>query len=450
MHVGSVSRPNLQQRSRLNGCTSGNYSTDRVAEHHFLSAWQRCVKLGSPLNGPRTRSIPTAEVLLRLRKRHRTLIKAASPHLLTLQEMVDGEEPYAVLLLDGEARILDMLADRRTGACGAQINLFPGGSLAEEDIGNNGPGTALATGRAICFSGFEHYNQALLQWHTMGVPILTAGGRQIGAMGVFLPRNRVCDKTMNQLVLQARLLGHTFRPSAGTAPEEPPPGNTGSRSDQLRMAMRIMGGFAHEVRNPLAIIRGFAQLLLEGKANDQVDHYLSLIVDEVDRINERIKGFISLSSFEDGDYQELDIATLVRDVDLLLQGYAFLNGVRLLVETEPGIGSVRGNAEQLRQVILNLVNNALESTPTGGTVVLRAARSEDKVQITVIDNGQGIAEETMPRVFEPFFSTRDGVGLGLAISEDIIHRHGGTIELESVPGQGTTATVRLPVYSSSE
>lgn len=434
MCVGPVSTPDLQL---LRGSCS--------EENHFLRAWQRCVQLGSPLNGPRTQSIPTAEALLKLRQQHRELIETASPYLLTLQEAVASEPSYAVILLNNEGDVLDLLVDRRTAVSGARVNLVPGGSLAEKDIGNNGPGTALVTGRAICFSGFEHYNQTLLKWQTMGVPILTAGGRQIGALGVFLPRySTERENAMSQLIVQTRLLGHAFRPSADTATRELPRKDTVPRSDQVRMAMRIMGGFAHEVRNPLAIIRGFAQLLLEGKATDQVNHYLSLIVEEVDRINERIRGFISLSSFEDGDYQKLDVRTLINDVDLLLQGYVFLNGVRLLVETEPGIGSVQGNAEQLRQVILNLVNNALESASAGGTVVLRAAGNEDEVRITVTDNGQGIAKETMPRVFEPFFSTRDGVGLGLAISEDIIHRHGGTIELESTPGQGTTATVTLP------
>lgn len=434
MHGGPASKQDRRYHSRL-----------FYQENHFINAWRRCVKLGSPLHGPRTRSIPATATLSELRKQHRELLETASPFLLTLQEAVEAEPSYAVLLVDTRARILDLRADQWTTTCGAQVNLFPGASVGEKDIGNNGPGTALVTGRAISFSGFEHYNQSLLGWQTMGVPIITPGGRQVGALGVFLSRySRACKNLMNHLMLQAKMLGYVFRSAADQAPPGPRPVNAGPRSEQLRIAMRIMGGFAHEVRNPLAVIRGFAQLLLEGKAADRTDHYLSLIVDEVDRIKERIRGFISLSSCENVDYRELDIRTLLRDVEMLLQSYVLLNGVRLKVETEPGTGVVWGNAEQLRQAILNLVYNALESTFTDDTVTLRAAAVGGRVRITVTDNGAGIAEQVMPRIFEPFFSTRDGVGLGLAVSQDIVHRHAGTLTVESTPGEGTTAVIDLP------
>lgn len=238
--------------------------------------------------------------------------------------------------------------------------------------------------------------------------------------------------------------GRLLYRKGGSAPAGPVPGNTATCSEQLHIAMRIMGGFAHEVRNPLAVIRGFAQLLLEGKADHRVPHYLTLIVNEVDRINEQIKGFISLSAGEETAHRALDVETLIRDVELVLKNYVWAHGIGLQVKVEPDTGLVRGNAEQLRQAILNLVYNALEATPPGGQVVLRAARADGHLRITVRDDGAGIAEQVRPRVFEPFFSTRDRMGLGLAVSADIIRRHGGKIDLTSTPGRGTTATIILP------
>ncbi|MHB8183562.1 MAG: two-component system sensor histidine kinase NtrB, partial [Candidatus Desulforudaceae bacterium] len=192
--------------------------------------------------------------------------------------------------------------------------------------------------------------------------------------------------------------------------------------DHLSLALKIMGGFAHEVRNPLTIIRGFAQLLLEGTSHpDQTRRYLSLILDEVDRVNDQIKGFISLSSSDESNDQTVDIDSVLKDVNLLMDG-----------------------PQQLRQVMINLTKNALDATPAGGTVTVRAAGNDEQVRIEVADSGAGIPEELMPQIFDLFFTTRDGVGLGLAISRDVIHRHDGTITVDSSLTEGTRVTVIIP------
>jgi two-component system NtrC family sensor kinase len=123
-------------------------------------------------------------------------------------------------------------------------------------------------------------------------------------------------------------------------------------------------------------------------------------------------------------------------------------GVRMVLDLRPPIPPVRGSRDKLKQVMLNLVNNARDAMPGGGTVTLRAYRREGSLCIEVLDTGVGIPREHLGRVFDAFFTTKkevSGVGLGLSVCYSIVHQHGGTISVASSMGQGTTFTVLLPV-----
>jgi signal transduction histidine kinase len=120
-------------------------------------------------------------------------------------------------------------------------------------------------------------------------------------------------------------------------------------------------------------------------------------------------------------------------------------GVELIREIEPGLPAVRADRDQILQVLLNLIRNAVEAMPAGGALRVTARREGDAVAVSVTDSGPGIAPEDLPRVFEPYFTTKEGgTGLGLAIARRIAEEHGGRLDLESTPGRGATFTLRLP------
>jgi signal transduction histidine kinase len=125
-------------------------------------------------------------------------------------------------------------------------------------------------------------------------------------------------------------------------------------------------------------------------------------------------------------------------------------GVELVRELEPGLPAVLADRDQILQVLLNLVRNALDAMPSGGRLALRAGRAGEAVRFSVTDTGPGIAPEDLPRIFEPYFTTKEGgTGLGLAIAQRIAEEHGGRLGAESTPGAGATFTLELPVAGAA-
>jgi signal transduction histidine kinase len=150
------------------------------------------------------------------------------------------------------------------------------------------------------------------------------------------------------------------------------------------------------------------------------------------------------------DLAAVDLNEIVREV-LSLAGKQ-LEHARIKVETElEATHEIRGNTDQLKQVILNLVVNAMEAMPDGGHLTMCTAEQDEQIVLTVQDTGVGIKSDELPRLFDPFFTTKpDGTGLGLSVSYGIITGHGGQIEAESAPGQHTRFTIRLPVMADDQ
>lgn len=215
--------------------------------------------------------------------------------------------------------------------------------------------------------------------------------------------------------------------------------------ERLGVTSKIIAGFAHEVRNPIAAIRGFVQLLLEGRATQDPSAYLHLILEEVDRVNNLIQGFISLSRNDGTGVTTVYPDGLVEEVVALMQGYTFLNGIDLQTSLHTAGTAIRGDPDQLKQVLVNLIKNALDATPPGGTVVIATNRDDRTLYIEVRDNGHGIKPAVLPKIFDLYFTTHGGTGLGLPISRSIVHQHGGKLTVESTEGVGTTVRVALPL-----
>jgi two-component system sensor histidine kinase HydH len=223
---------------------------------------------------------------------------------------------------------------------------------------------------------------------------------------------------------------------------------------QARLAAlgQMAAGLAHEVKNPLSAIKGAAQLLGEhpsGHATDEASsEFLAIILEEVDRLDRVVCSVLNYARPPQGDPGLIDVNAVV-DQTLRLLASDREGGCEYETEFEPGLPSVRADAEQLRQVLLNLIRNAAQAMGGRGTVTIttrsRADTSDRGVEIAVTDCGPGITPEVRPHLFVPFFTTRaQGTGLGLAISERIVQEMGGRIEVLTAVGAGSTFSVQLP------
>ncbi len=221
------------------------------------------------------------------------------------------------------------------------------------------------------------------------------------------------------------------------------------RHERLAAIGEMAAGVAHEVRNPLSSIKGLA-LLLQGKfaSGSKERQSAQLLIQEVERLNRAITELLNFTGSAAMDLQPVDIGALLKKEVQLLGTDIDKGGVTLKLEIADDLAPVRADADRLNQVFLNLLLNALQAMPGGGTLAVSAGNSPDgrEVIIAIKDSGRGIPAAMLGQVFYPYFTTRPGgTGLGLAMSQKIVTDHDGTIRLESEEGAGTTVTVVLPV-----
>jgi len=214
--------------------------------------------------------------------------------------------------------------------------------------------------------------------------------------------------------------------------------------EKVSALAQLCAGIAHEIRNPLTTARGFLQLFAE-RCDDKDRAYLELTISELDRIRELLEDFMGLCRPDREEAAEVDMVEIARSVHRFLVPEASLCdiGFELNVPDHPIPAAVR--PAQIKQVLINLVQNALQACRGQAHAVVRldVAEKEDRVLVQVVDNGCGI--EHMDRIFRPFYTTKStGTGLGLFVCKHIIESHGGSISVRSQVGAGTTVTVEIP------
>lgn len=209
----------------------------------------------------------------------------------------------------------------------------------------------------------------------------------------------------------------------------------------------IAARLAHEVKNPLAAIKGLSSHMARSADDPKAKERLTIVAAEAERLQEIVDGFLSFSRGLD----ELTIAPtrpyeVARELSLLLETRAAEAGVRIAVRGSQEL-SLEADAKRLRQALLNLVLNAIQASTRDSTVTLEIAKScrDEAAVVRVIDRGAGMTREVLERIERPYFTTKHGgSGLGIAIARGIIEQHGGSLRFESIAGRGTTATVTVP------
>ncbi|PKB58578.1 MAG: hypothetical protein BZY83_06260 [SAR202 cluster bacterium Casp-Chloro-G2] len=223
------------------------------------------------------------------------------------------------------------------------------------------------------------------------------------------------------------------------------------RSERLVAIGKWSGGVAHDLRNPLGAIKNSAYLLKRKlssdgavEANPKLGQYLEIIEQQVNRSTSIISDLLTFSGVAAPALEELQVDKVLEDS---LETMVKNDHIVLRSKIAPNLHSIRADAEQLQRVFLNLANNAQEAMPEGGRLDISIANADDQVVIAFSDTGQGISDENIGKIFDPLFTTKTkGTGLGLAVCQEIIMRHGGTIGAcrNRGPSGGSVFEVRLP------
>jgi two-component system sensor histidine kinase HydH len=217
-----------------------------------------------------------------------------------------------------------------------------------------------------------------------------------------------------------------------------------ARSSRLAALGQMAAGIAHEIRNPLGTLRGFAQYFASSSEDKSAKEYSSLMIAEVDRLNESISALLQFSRPRTPEFTSIaPLAILEKSIKLL--EYDFKDNTINLVTDFSCTGEIEADQDLLLQVMLNLLKNAINASHEGGTIHLGCKEKNRTIQIIVTDTGRGMNQVETGKMFDPFFTTKNsGTGLGLAVSHQIIEQHNGRFEVISQPDQGTTITIILP------
>lgn len=223
------------------------------------------------------------------------------------------------------------------------------------------------------------------------------------------------------------------------------------RAERLSAIGQLSAGLAHEIRNPLASISGAAAILARSQdLGEKNARCLEIITGECQRLNGLLTNFLNFARPRPPRLQSVQVEPVLENVLALASHGVRGKTVRFEKRVEARLQPVECDPEQLEQVLLNLMINAIEASPDGGTVTLSAAAGENRIAIGVRDHGTGVAPADIDRLFDPFFTTKEhGTGLGLPVAHQILRQMGGALLAETNDGRGMTFSVILPVKAQS-
>lgn len=218
------------------------------------------------------------------------------------------------------------------------------------------------------------------------------------------------------------------------------------KSEMLSAIGQLAAGIAHEIRNPLTALKGFTKLM---GAQTKSSRYTDIMSDELDRIETIISELLVLAKPQAVQYREKDLVTMLEEVIMLLDTQAIMNNVEIVSSMKPEACTVQCIDNQLKQVFINILKNAIEAMPGGGQIRVVLEQQEDGYAVaTFTDEGVGIPPEKLQQLGQPFYTTKEkGTGLGLMMTYKIVENHKGSMHVASKVGEGTTVTVKVPLLN---
>jgi PAS domain S-box-containing protein len=217
------------------------------------------------------------------------------------------------------------------------------------------------------------------------------------------------------------------------------------RQDKLAAVGQLAAGVAHEIRNPLTSMKGYAEFLTLDEQDPERLEFINIILDEIERVNTIVEDFMVLAKPKMVELEEKNVVPVIKNVVSLLEFEARKKHVKLSFDCPHEIIQIECDENRLKQVFLNFIKNGIEAMPNGGELHVRTMIHDNNVQISIQDTGIGIPKEKLKQLGEPFYTTKkNGNGLGLMVSFKIIENHNGKVFVESEPNKGTTFNILLP------
>jgi two-component system, sporulation sensor kinase D len=219
-----------------------------------------------------------------------------------------------------------------------------------------------------------------------------------------------------------------------------------NEAQKLELVGTLAASTAHEIRNPLTGIKGLITLLSEKHKGEEDQYYFSVIQTEIDRINQIVSEFLVLGKPTAENRQKHDIRHIIEELKPIIESEAHLHRIEVMLALPEEPLFIYCTKDQIKQVLLNLTKNALDSMATGGILILSVTKENHHCLIKVKDTGEGIPPEQLNKIFHPFFTSKDtGTGLGLVVCKRIVEMYGGTISIKSAINKGTEVSVSLPL-----
>ncbi|WP_335546078.1 HAMP domain-containing sensor histidine kinase [Neobacillus drentensis] len=216
-------------------------------------------------------------------------------------------------------------------------------------------------------------------------------------------------------------------------------------SEKLRVISELTSVFAHEIRNPMQVTRGFLQLLNEPDLPSKKKEYIQLSIEELDRANEIINDFLTFGKPTVNHLERINVGNQLQRVVNIIQGYSLKHNVAITTDFYEDCW-IYANPQKLNQSLINILKNAVESMPNGGMVWIRCTPTDDgNIKISIKDQGIGMTKEQIARLGSPFYSLKEsGTGLGMMVSYQIVRSFKGKIQVNSAKGMGTEFIILLP------
>jgi signal transduction histidine kinase len=221
------------------------------------------------------------------------------------------------------------------------------------------------------------------------------------------------------------------------------------RANKLSALGELAGSIAHEIKNPLISIQGFAKRIEKIKDPDKIENYAKLIDQEAGRLTNILIKLLDFSRMDEPKKERVEVGEIVDDTVLFMEHHLTrFKNVGVTVERDKKPVYVEIDRIHIQQVIVNLINNAAQAMPRGGTIHIRSGIENDHGCIAITDEGEGIDADIVDKIFEPFFTTKpkgEGTGLGLSLSKRLVEANNGRIEVATQKGKGSTFTLLLPL-----
>ena len=216
--------------------------------------------------------------------------------------------------------------------------------------------------------------------------------------------------------------------------------------ERLNLLGEMAAGVAHEVRNPLTVIKGYLQFLAS-KVDENIKEKFGVVLIELQRVEAIITDFLSLAKYREVELDQRNLNNIIKGIFPLIFTDAMKNGVDIQLALDMDLPNTMLNEEEIKQVILNLARNSIQAVgSSGGTLIIKTSCCDDSIALYIIDNGCGIPEEVQKKIFDPFFTTKEnGTGLGLSVCANVVRRLNGKLDIKSEVGHGTTVLVTLPI-----